>query len=50
MDHSALLRAILSVECDFPVDLTEDFLQPLSDEKLRHIYAALLRHLKRPDA
>lgn len=48
MDRDALTRAILSIECEFPVDLTEESLRPLSLEKLRHIYAALLRHSKQP--
>lgn len=48
MDRDALTRAILSIECEFPVDLTEESLRPLSLEKLRHIYTALLRHGKRP--
>jgi hypothetical protein len=49
MDRDALTRAILSIECEFPVDLTEESLRPLSLEKLRHVYAALLRHGKQPD-
>ena len=46
MDRTALTRAILSVECDFPVDLTEEFLARQSLEKLQHIYLALLRHAR----
>jgi len=41
MDRRALIKAILTMECNFPVDLTEEFLQTLSIERLRHIYQAL---------
>lgn len=49
MDRKTLTRAILSVQCDFPVDLTEDVLKNLNLEKLRHIYVALLAHAKDAD-
>jgi len=48
MDREALTRAILSLHCDFPLDLTEELLQSLNLEKLRHVYVALLAHAKRP--
>ncbi|OPX25007.1 MAG: hypothetical protein B1H04_00920 [Planctomycetales bacterium 4484_123] len=41
MDRQGLIKAILTVKCTFPVDLTEEFLQGLSIERLRHIYQAL---------
>ena len=46
MDREALTRAILTIECEFPVDLTEEILVHMSLEKLRHVYLALLRHAK----
>ena len=44
MDRSALSRAILAMDCDFPVDFTEKQLRKLSMEKLRHVYLALILH------
>jgi hypothetical protein len=41
MSRSELIDAILSVECDFPVDLTKESLGEMTRERLRHIYAAL---------
>lgn len=46
MDRKGLMRAILAIECDFPVDLTEEFLTTLSIDKLRHIYLALRMRAK----
>jgi hypothetical protein len=48
MDRRALIRAILGVKCDFPVDFTPRQLEALSLERLRHIYVALCLHGKRP--
>ena len=48
MDRRALVEAILSIECDFPIDLTEEYLQGLTLEKLRHVYVALCNHVKKP--
>jgi hypothetical protein len=44
MDRSALIEAILTIECEFPVDFTREYLQTLDTEKLRHVYVALVRH------
>ncbi len=41
MEHSELVEAILGMDCDFPIDLTPNYLQDLSEEKLRHLYMAL---------
>lgn len=41
MDHSGLVNAILHADCGFPVDFSADYLQDLSDDKLRHLYLAL---------
>ena len=46
MDRSQLSRAILDMDCDFPVDFTEKQLRKLSMEKLRHVYLALILHGK----
>ena len=46
MSRSALSRAILDMDCDFPVDFTERQLRTLSMEKLRHVYLALILHGK----
>ena len=46
MDRAALSRAILSMDCDFPVDFTDKQLHKLSMEKLRHVYLALILHGK----
>lgn len=48
MGRAALVQAILEVDCDFPVDFTDDGLRSLSLEKLRHIYLALILHGKHP--
>jgi hypothetical protein len=47
MDRHELIEAILCTECNFPVDLTREYLQGLSDVKLQHIYAALLLHARK---
>ncbi len=49
MDRGALTQAILSLECDFPVDFSAEYLRSLSMERLRHIYLALYLHGKRPN-
>ena len=46
MDREDLIRTILSLDCNFPVDLTEDYLHALSMERLRHICTALRLHEK----
>ncbi len=47
MDRPALTHAILAMDCDFPVDLTEEYLRDLSVKKLRHLYTALCAHAKK---
>jgi len=44
MNRAALSKAILALDCDFPVDLTHSQLSKLSLEKLRHVYLALRLH------
>jgi len=48
MGRADLVREILRVDCDFPVDFTEEHLRSLSLEKLRHVYLALILHGKAP--
>lgn len=50
MDRQALIKAILKLECDFPVDLTPEYLRALSLAKLRHVYSALCTHSKNQGA
>ena len=44
MDRESLCRAILSMDCDFPVDFTAEQLRSFSLERLRHVYQALCLH------
>lgn len=46
MDRRDLIQAILGTECDFPNDLSREYLQSLSLEKLQHICRALKVHRK----
>jgi len=41
MGRPMLVEAILTIDCGFPVDLTQDALATLSVERLRHLYLAL---------
>ena len=47
MDRQELIQAILKVECDFPLDFTPEYLEGLTDVKLRHIYTALRPHSRK---
>lgn len=40
-DREVLINAILGMDCDFPVDLTTDYLEGLTTKKLRHVHTAL---------
>ncbi|KKL59698.1 hypothetical protein LCGC14_2212740 [marine sediment metagenome] len=48
VDRDTLIADILQLECDFPVDLTEEFLQSQSLARLRHIYMALRMRVAEP--
>ena len=50
MSRKRLIRAILTLECDFPVDLTEEFLHSASTGRLRHIYLALRMRAGEPQS
>ena len=47
MDREALVAAILKMDCEFPIDLTAEYLRSLSLEKLRHIHTALRSHARK---
>ena len=42
MSRSQLKRKLLSIKTRFPLDFTEEFLDSLSSDKLRHILLAAL--------
>ena len=44
MDRHALVNAIMNLECEFPLDFTDQYLLTLTEEKLRHLYMALHSH------
>ncbi len=46
MDRPALVQAIRTMECPFPIDLTPQYLDGLNLEELRHIYLALRMHAR----
>ncbi len=48
MDRDGLIHAIRSLKCEFPNDLTSQYLRTLPLERLRHIYMAMLLHARRP--
>jgi len=50
MDKDQLVEAILNADCGFPVDFSRAYLEGLSLEKLRHIYAALTSQPQRRPA
>jgi len=55
MDRRSLIRRLRSLRCSFELDFTDEFLQQISLERLRHIIlAASLHSLKqtshRPDS
>ena len=51
LDRESLVRQFLSYRATFPVDFTEDFLNALDLDRLRHIFMALcLQSQRLPDA
>jgi hypothetical protein len=44
MDRGGLIRLLRNMECDFAVDFTDDFLNSISVERLRHIALAASLH------
>jgi len=44
MDRSGLIRLLRNMECDFAVDFTDDFLNSISVDRLRHIALAASLH------
>jgi len=42
MGKIGLVQAIRNMQCGFPLDLSDDYLNGLSLERLRHLYLALL--------
>jgi len=48
MDRGGLMRAILCGDWGFPVDFTPEYLSCLSEDKLRHICAALHQQAQAP--
>ena len=50
MDRQTLLCTLKGMECDFKIDFTDDFLNSISLERLKHIVlaASLHAHSGRP--
>jgi hypothetical protein len=44
MDRDGLIRLLRNMQCDFAVDFTDDFLNSISVERLRHIALAASLH------
>ncbi|MBN1942983.1 MAG: hypothetical protein JW849_06780 [Phycisphaerae bacterium] len=44
MDRQDLILLLRSMHCTFPMDFTEEFLQTISVERLRHIVLAASVH------
>ena len=47
MDRVALIQLLRKLECDFAMDFTDEFLDSLSIERLRHIVLAASLHAHR---
>lgn len=44
MDRPDLISALESLNCDFPIDFTEEYLDSISLERLKHIVLAASLH------
>jgi hypothetical protein len=44
MDRGGLIHLLRNMECDFAVDFTDDFLNSISVDRLRHIALAASLH------
>lgn len=44
MDRSHLIALLKDMHCSFPIDLTDEFLQSINLERLRHIVLATSLH------
>ena len=44
MDRPDLLAALGTLDCDFPIDFTEEYLDSISLERLKHIVLAATLH------
>ncbi len=44
LDRQTLTQQFLNFRGTFPIDFTPDFLDSLSEERLRHIFVALCLH------
>ena len=47
MDRDGLIHLLRTMQCDFAVDFTDDFLSSISVERLRHIVLAASLHARR---
>ncbi|MEM6315526.1 MAG: hypothetical protein AAF743_15670 [Planctomycetota bacterium] len=51
MGRPALIEALQTYDARFPVDFTDDFLCTADEDRLRHIFVALVLHCQRmPEA
>ncbi|MCE5278095.1 MAG: hypothetical protein ABFD92_09950 [Planctomycetaceae bacterium] len=44
LDRCELIRLLRGIQCDFDMDFTDDFLNSISVERLRHILTAASLH------
>lgn len=44
MDRRGLIRTLRQIHCDFKLDFSSEFLDSISDERLRHIVLAASLH------
>ncbi len=47
MDRDSLVRLLRTMQCDFSMDFTDDFLNSISVERLKHIALAASLHDRR---
>ena len=50
MDREGLVRFLRNLDCDFPIDFTDEFLGSLSLGRLRHIILAAVLHARNVEA
>ena len=44
MDRTGLISALHALNCDFPIDFTEKYLNSISLERLKHVVLAVSLH------
>ncbi|MEM8875671.1 MAG: hypothetical protein AAGD32_15605 [Planctomycetota bacterium] len=47
MGRNALIDALRDYDAQFPVDFSDEFLQTVEEDRLRHIFVALVLHCQR---